>query len=112
MASGPVLARDGDVYGPVVNMASRLVTVGRAGAVNVSQELRDALAGDRRFALRSLGDRSLRHIGNVRVYFPPDANSLLSVADHCLRSRNYVNVIVAGKQSQRFDCRSLFRDGR
>ncbi len=34
----------------------------------------------------------------VRVYFPPDANTLLSVADHCLRSRNYVNVIVAGKQ--------------
>ena len=36
----------------------------------------------------------------VRVYFPPDANTLLSVTDHCLRSRNYVNVIVAGKQSQ------------
>jgi len=36
----------------------------------------------------------------VRVYFPPDANSLLSVTDHCLRSRNYVNVIVAGKQPQ------------
>jgi xylulose-5-phosphate/fructose-6-phosphate phosphoketolase len=35
----------------------------------------------------------------IRVYFPPDANSLLSVTDHCLRSRNYVNVIVAGKQS-------------
>ena len=34
----------------------------------------------------------------IRVYLPPDANSLLSVADHCLRSRNYVNVIVAGKQ--------------
>jgi xylulose-5-phosphate/fructose-6-phosphate phosphoketolase len=34
----------------------------------------------------------------VRVYFPPDANCLLSVADHCLRSRNYINVIVAGKQ--------------
>ena len=34
----------------------------------------------------------------VRVYLPPDANRLLSVADHCLRSRNYVNVIVAGKQ--------------
>ena len=33
----------------------------------------------------------------VRVYLPPDANCLLSVADHCLRSRNYVNVIVAGK---------------
>ena len=34
----------------------------------------------------------------VRVYFPPDANTLLSVTDHCLRSRNYVNVIVAGKK--------------
>jgi xylulose-5-phosphate/fructose-6-phosphate phosphoketolase len=36
----------------------------------------------------------------VRVYLPPDANCLLSVADHCLRSRDYVNVIVAGKQPQ------------
>jgi xylulose-5-phosphate/fructose-6-phosphate phosphoketolase len=34
----------------------------------------------------------------VRVYLPPDANSLLSVADHCLRSRHYINLIVAGKQ--------------
>ncbi len=43
------------------------------------------------------------HVANkkanvVRVYFPPDANTLLSVTDHCLRSRDYVNVIVAGKQ--------------
>ena len=36
----------------------------------------------------------------VRVYLPPDANTLLSVADHCLRSRNYINVIVAGKQPE------------
>ena len=35
----------------------------------------------------------------IRVYLPPDANTLLSVTDHCLRSKNYVNVIVAGKQS-------------
>jgi len=34
----------------------------------------------------------------VRVYLPPDANTLLSVTDHCLRSQNYVNVIIAGKQ--------------
>jgi xylulose-5-phosphate/fructose-6-phosphate phosphoketolase len=34
----------------------------------------------------------------VRIYLPPDANSLLSVTDHCLRSRNYINVVVAGKQ--------------
>jgi xylulose-5-phosphate/fructose-6-phosphate phosphoketolase len=43
------------------------------------------------------------HVANkksdvIRIYLPPDANTLLSVVDHCLRSRNYVNVIVAGKQ--------------
>jgi xylulose-5-phosphate/fructose-6-phosphate phosphoketolase len=36
----------------------------------------------------------------VRVYLPPDANTLLSVTDHCLRSRHYINVIVAGKQPE------------
>ncbi len=36
----------------------------------------------------------------IRVYLPPDANTLLSVTDHCLRSRNYVNVIVAGKSPE------------
>jgi xylulose-5-phosphate/fructose-6-phosphate phosphoketolase len=36
----------------------------------------------------------------IRVYLPPDANTLLSVTDHCLRSHNYVNVIVAGKQPE------------
>ncbi len=34
----------------------------------------------------------------IRVYLPPDANTLLSITDHCLRSRNYVNVVIAGKQ--------------
>jgi adenylate cyclase len=68
MASGEVLARDGDLYGPVVNLASRLGTIGRAGAVNVDQTVRDAIAGDRRYAPRSLGHRNLRHIGDVRVY--------------------------------------------
>ena len=36
----------------------------------------------------------------VRIYLPPDANCLLSVADHCLRTRNYINLIVAGKQPE------------
>jgi xylulose-5-phosphate/fructose-6-phosphate phosphoketolase len=36
----------------------------------------------------------------IRIYLPPDANTLLSVTDHCLRSKNYVNVIVAGKQPE------------
>ncbi|HEY0877751.1 MAG TPA: phosphoketolase family protein, partial [Zeimonas sp.] len=47
----------------------------------------------------------LDHVANkkadiARIYLPPDANCLLSVADHCLRSRDYVNVIVAGKQPE------------
>jgi len=47
----------------------------------------------------------LDHVANktaeiVRIYLPPDANTLLSVADHCLRSRNYINVIVSGKQPE------------
>ena len=46
-------------------------------------------------------DHVVNKKGNVvRVYFPPDANTLLSVTDHCLRSRDYVNVIVAGKQPE------------
>lgn len=46
-------------------------------------------------------DNVLSKKGSVtRAYFPPDANCLLSVADHCFRSENYVNLIVAGKQSQ------------
>jgi xylulose-5-phosphate/fructose-6-phosphate phosphoketolase len=50
------------------------------------------------------GSRFLDHVINkkadiVRVYLPPDANCLLSVFDHCLRSRNYVNVVVAGKHA-------------
>jgi xylulose-5-phosphate/fructose-6-phosphate phosphoketolase len=36
----------------------------------------------------------------IRIYLPPDANTLLSVTDHCLRSRNYINVMVAGKQPE------------
>ena len=45
------------------------------------------------------------HVANkksdvVRIYLPPDANCLLSVADHCLRSRNYINLIIAGKEPE------------
>ncbi|MEM7141344.1 MAG: adenylate/guanylate cyclase domain-containing protein [Actinomycetota bacterium] len=68
MATGPVISRDGDLYGPTVNLASRLVGIGRGGAINVNEELRDALRGDRRFSVRTLGERSLRHIGDVPVY--------------------------------------------
>ena len=41
---------------------------------------------------------STRRRRSIRVYLPPDANCLLCVTDHCLRSRDYINVVVAGKQ--------------
>lgn len=68
LASGPVLARDGDVYGPVVNLASRLVESSRVDSVVVSPATRDHLAGNRSFNLRSMGTKRLRHIGTVRLY--------------------------------------------
>jgi adenylate cyclase len=68
LASGSPLARDGDLYGPVVNVASRIAAIGRSGAINVNQSLRDSLVGDPRFVFRSLGQRRLRHIGEQRVY--------------------------------------------
>jgi xylulose-5-phosphate/fructose-6-phosphate phosphoketolase len=48
------------------------------------------------FVDNALGRRS----GTIRVYYPPDSNCLLSVFDHCLRSRNYVNIVTCGKQPQ------------
>ena len=86
MARGPVLAHDGDLYGPVVNMASRLGTIGRAGAINVNQDLRDAIARDPRFTLRSLGHRTLRHIGNVRVYRLRPGPEWIAISAHDDRS--------------------------
>jgi len=68
LASGPVLARDGDVYGPVVNLASRIVETARVDTVVVSQSIRDNLVKDSTFKLRSLGTKRLRHIGTVRLY--------------------------------------------
>jgi xylulose-5-phosphate/fructose-6-phosphate phosphoketolase len=41
-----------------------------------------------------------RRSDTIRVYYPPDSNCLLSVFDHCLRSRNYVNIVTCGKQPQ------------
>ena len=58
--------------------------------------------GPQRFSHQTAVHRSCanKKADVIRVYFPPDANTLLSVTDHCLRSRNYVNVIVAGKQPE------------
>jgi adenylate cyclase len=70
MAFGPVLVQDGDYYGPVVNLASRLVGIANAGTVLLSDELHDALEGEApgEFTTKALRPRSLKDIGRVQVW--------------------------------------------
>jgi adenylate cyclase len=68
IARGPVLARDGDYYGPVVNLASRLTDVARPGTVYASEGMRDTLGADKGFAWRAVGTRHMRGMGDVAVF--------------------------------------------
>ena len=74
LAIGPVLVQDGDFYGPVVNLASRLVGVANPGTVLVSEEFRAALldedeeGGADEFDLRALRTRNLKDIGRIQVW--------------------------------------------
>lgn len=68
MACGPVLAREGDYYGPVVNLASRIVNLARPGTVLVSDEVHSALATDRGLAWKQLRPRTLKDIGRVQLW--------------------------------------------
>jgi len=68
LASGRVLQRDGDVFGAVVNLASRIVHVAFPGSVVVSQDVHDAVEHDRRFASRALRQHYLKDIGRVPLW--------------------------------------------
>ncbi len=68
LASGSVLERDGDVYGHVVNVASRIVAVAYPGAVVVSNETHEALADDDEFHFRSLRSHYLKDVGKVPLW--------------------------------------------
>jgi adenylate cyclase len=68
LAYGTVLAQEGDYYGPVVNLASRLVEIARPGSVLTSSELREALAADPSFTWQRLRSRRIRDIGRVEVW--------------------------------------------
>jgi adenylate cyclase len=65
LACGPVLAREGDYYGPVVNLASRIVNIARPGSVLVSAEVVNALADEPGFSCRALRSRYLKDLGRV-----------------------------------------------
>ena len=61
--TGPVLLRDGDVFGPTVNRASRIVDLARTGTVVVTTAVREEVADDDEFSVRPLGPRRLKDIG-------------------------------------------------
>jgi adenylate cyclase len=65
LASGRVLAREGDFYGPVVNLASRIVNIARPGSVLISESVVEALDGNPDFECRSLRSRYLKDLGRV-----------------------------------------------
>lgn len=68
MACGSVIAREGDVFGAPVNLASRLAALARPHSALVDEATQDTLAGDPRFAFSSLGRPGLKGFGHVRVY--------------------------------------------
>lgn len=68
LACGPVVAHEGDYYGPVVNLASRIVELARPGSVLTSADVHDTLAGDAAFGFQRLRSRKIRDIGRVEVW--------------------------------------------
>lgn len=68
LACGPVLEREGDLYGPTVNLASRVVSIAYAGSVVASSEIHDALESNDALRWKSLRTRQLKNIGRVQLY--------------------------------------------
>jgi adenylate cyclase len=68
LATGDVVAREGDLFGPTVNLANRLVVVARPASVLVDGVTRDALAEDPRFEIKPIPARHLKGLGRVRPY--------------------------------------------
>jgi len=68
LASGPLLEREGDLYGPVVNLASRMTAVAFPGTIVVSESVRDVLIDDQRFRLRAMRPRHLKDLGRVPLW--------------------------------------------
>ena len=68
LAFGPVLEREGDLFGPTVNLASRIVSIAYAASVVVSSEIREALVDDEQLRWKSLRTRQLKDIGRVQLW--------------------------------------------
>lgn len=68
LAVGPVLRRDGDLYGPTVNLASRIVNVAYPGTVLVGERIKEALEHDERYELKKVRSHNLKDIGRTRLW--------------------------------------------
>jgi len=68
LAAGPVLEREGDIYGPVVNLASRIVGIAFPGSVVVDDAIHSVLADDETLTWKSLRSRRLKDIGKVSLW--------------------------------------------
>ena len=68
IAQGTVVEREGDLFGPTVNLASRIASIAVEGSVVVSSEVHDALTGDGDLSWKALRPRNLKHIGRVRLW--------------------------------------------
>ena len=68
LAAGPVLQREADLFGPVVNRASRIVNIAFPGSVVCSEEIRDVLSAEAAFRWKSIGSRNLKDIGKVALF--------------------------------------------
>jgi len=79
LAAGPVLQREADLFGPVVNMASRIVGIAFPASVVVADSVHDALAGDPAFAWRPIGRRRLKDIGRVPLWVAHRGGALSNV---------------------------------
>lgn len=75
LAAGPVLQREADLYGPVVNRASRIVNIAFPGTVVCSDEIRESLADDESVRWKSIGSRKLKDIGKVALHVARRAES-------------------------------------
>jgi adenylate cyclase len=96
LASGPVLRREGDLYGPTVNLAHRIVGIAYAGAVVVSGDVRDGLEGDDRFAWKTVRTRYLKGLGRVQLHAVRRADDVAEgFADRARRRRGQVRDRVA-----------------
>jgi adenylate cyclase len=113
LAAGPVLAKDGDFYGPTVNLAHRIVNVARPGSVVTSASVHERLAEDHRFDWRTIRGRYLKDIGRVNLHTArrrdPDAEGITERARRV--GEQHMRSLLPDPVRQRFEDRVRDGDG-